>query len=323
MRAVIAEGGRSRLVERPTPSPGPGQVRIRVAGAGLNRADLLQCLGRYAPPAGVTDVLGLEASGVVDAIGEGVASVWLGRSVIALLRGGGMADWVVCDVREVAPAPSHLALAEAGAWPEAWVTAHLHLVTLGRVAAGERALVFGGAGGVGSAAIHILLRRGASVVATAAGPERCAYVSQLGAQPIDRLARYWTESLDALWPDGLDLALDTVGGEATGALVDRLRPDGRVAVVGLLGGARATVDGARIIYRRLTLFGHGLRGLTEAARGTALAAAMADIASLATFATRSLPLESVQDGLDQMRAGTIVGKLWLDVTTSQRHQTSA
>jgi putative PIG3 family NAD(P)H quinone oxidoreductase len=259
MRAILYdEEGNLRWGEAPTPEPGPGEVRLRVVSTSVNRADLLQKRGLYPPPPGASSILGLEAAGRVDAVGEGVDGWSVGDEAMALLAGGGYAEAVVADARHLMPVPASLALEDAGAVPEVFLTAWLNLAGVASLSPGERVLIHGGSGGVGTAAIQIARRLGAEVWTTAGSPERCARCAELGAH----------RAFDYHHPDvwraaraegGVDVVLDVIGAKTLAENLAALRHDGRLVVIGLQGGRTAEVDLLPMMTRRLRIVGSTLR----------------------------------------------------------------
>lgn len=233
-----------------------GQIRIKIAAAGLNRADLLQRKGLYPPPAGVTDVLGLECAGVV--IEAGAGSRWrVGDRVCALLAGGGMAEEVVVDARHALPIPEGLSLQEAAVIPEVYATAWLNLFQLGRVQPGEKVLLHAGASGVGSAGVQLCKAFGSPCWVSVGSQERLEYCQTLGAE--GGVVR--GEDLDGLRDFApFDVVLDPVGGATYGALNLRvLGQDGRWVIIGLMGGRKAELDLALLLGKRIQMIGSTLR----------------------------------------------------------------
>ncbi|GFM64627.1 NAD(P)H-quinone oxidoreductase [Pseudomonas cichorii] len=255
MKALQGVEGHVEWVEEPAPALDVGQVRIKVAAAGLNRADLLQRAGLYPPPPGVTSILGLECSGVIDEVGPGTS--WqVGDRVCALLAGGAMAEEVVVDARHVLPVPEGLSLHEAAAIPEVYATAWLNLFQLAGLKPGEKVLLHAGASGVGSAGIQLCKAFGSPVWVSVGSTERLAYCVELGAQGgvvrSDSL-----ESLSDFAP--FDVILDPVGANYAGLNVKLLGLDGRWVLIGLMGGRDAQVDMAQVLGKRIQVLGSTLR----------------------------------------------------------------
>ncbi|UIP88417.1 NAD(P)H-quinone oxidoreductase [Pseudomonas phenolilytica] len=255
MKALQGVEGELEWAQRPAPECGEGEVRIRVAAAGLNRADLLQRAGHYPPPAGVTDILGLECAGVVTEVGAG--SRWqVGDRVCTLLAGGGMAEEVVVDARHALPVPAGLSLREAAVIPEVYATAWLNLYRLGALQPGEKVLLHAGASGVGSAAIQLCKAFDNPCWVSVGSAERLAYCEALGAQ--GGVLR--GEALEALRDFApFDLILDPVGAKYAALNLQLLGLDARWVMIGLMGGRKAELDLAALLAKRIQLIGSTLR----------------------------------------------------------------
>ncbi|MGB7979329.1 MAG: NAD(P)H-quinone oxidoreductase [Candidatus Nanopelagicales bacterium] len=265
MRAIeiSTPGGPEVLTEvhRPDPVPGPGEVLIRVAAAGVNRADVHQRQGNYPPPPGASDIPGLECSGVIAGLGQGVDGWQEGDRVAALLAGGGYAELIVVASDQVLPVPDHVDLVDAAGLPEAVCTAWSNLFMVGRLTAGEVVLVHGGSGGVGSAAIQIATALWARVATTAGGPERVAHCIALGAGVgIDHRTEDVAERLaEETAGHGADVILDVLG---AGGLANNLRAlatGGRLVVIGMQKGRRAELDLGLLMAKRASVYGTTLR----------------------------------------------------------------
>ncbi len=216
MRQVVfaGKGGPEviRIGEAEVPEPGPGKVLIEVAACGINRPDCLQRAGSYPPPKGESDIPGLEVSGKVVAHGEGVAWPQEGEAVCALLGSGGYADYALADAPLCLPVPQTLGVVEAAGLPETFFTVFDNVFTRGKLAAGETFLVHGGSSGIGSTAIQLAKHAGATIIATAGSPEKCAFCTSLGADlAIDYKANDFVEAVKAFTAKrGVDLVLDMV-----------------------------------------------------------------------------------------------------------------
>jgi putative PIG3 family NAD(P)H quinone oxidoreductase len=258
VRAWVAVDGRPVVVDVPTPRPGPGEVRLAVRAAGLNRADLHQIEGVYPPPPGATEVLGLEASGVVDAVGPGVTDLAVGDRVAALLVGGGLADRVVVPAGHTLVVPESVGLCDAAALPEALVTVWTSLVHVGGLRPGERLLVRAGASGVGTAAIQLAGMLGCPVFVVVGSTEKLKRCLALGASGGHVRGEPGLREAVRAWGP-VDVALDPVGAGAVDDDLAMLAVGGRVVVIGLLGGRRETIDLGRLLVRRLSVIGTVLR----------------------------------------------------------------
>jgi NADPH2:quinone reductase len=250
-----------KLVERPDPVAGRGEVLIRVAAAGVNRPDVMQRRGLYPPPPGASDLPGLEVAGIVESLGDGVTEWHVGDRVCALVSGGGYADLCVAPAPQCLPVPAGMDLVTAAAIPETFFTVWTNVFDRGRLRAGETALFHGGSSGIGTTAIQLASARGARVLATAGSDEKCRACQQLGAE---RAINYRTEDFVDVVKQltkgrGVDLILDIVGGDYIPRDLASLAVDGRLVVIGFMGGETATIDFRRVLGRRLTITGSTLR----------------------------------------------------------------
>jgi putative PIG3 family NAD(P)H quinone oxidoreductase len=251
----------------PTPIPGPGQVLIDIAYAGINRPDLLQRMGVYPPPPGAPDTMGLECSGRIVALGEGISRWKLGDTVCALLSGGGYAEYALADEGSCLTVPEGLSMLEAAAIPETIMTVWTNVFERGALKAGEHFLVHGGASGIGTIAIQMAKAQGAIVFATAGGAEKAALCAKLGANyAIDYHADDFVEVVRA--NGGADVILDMVGGPYAQRNIDAMNPDGRCVQIAFLQGPQVQINLAMVMMKRLTLTGSTLRArpLDEKAR---------------------------------------------------------
>ncbi|MDO6584508.1 NAD(P)H-quinone oxidoreductase [Salipiger sp. 1_MG-2023] len=269
MRAVeISQPGGPevlRLCERPVPQAGHGQVVIRVAYAGVNRPDALQRAGSYAPPKGASDLPGLEASGEVVAVGDGVDWPAVGDAVCALLPGGGYADYVATPAAHCLPVPAALGLREAACLPETFFTVWSNVFMRGGLSGAERFLVHGGSSGIGTTAIQLASVLGARVFTTAGSDEKCAACRELGAE---RAINYRDEDfVEVLRAEGgANLILDMVGGDYLPRNVKALADDGRLVQIAFLQGPKVELNFAQVMMRRLTITGSTLRPQSDLAK---------------------------------------------------------
>ncbi|WP_269531946.1 NAD(P)H-quinone oxidoreductase [Chitinimonas sp. BJYL2] len=261
MRAVCqhAPGGVDTLYlgTLPMPTIEPDELLVHVAAAGVNRADLLQREGRYLAPPGALPGLGLEVSGTVVACGDAVEDFAVGDAVFGLVEGGGYAEYARLHAGCALHKPEAWSHAEAASLPEAWMTAWFNLITLGQLKAGEQVLIHAGASAVGAAAIQLARWQGASVLATTGTPEKAEFCRAMGAQAII----YRQEDFAAVVKQqgGVDVILDCVGGDYLPRNLQCLRPDGRLLVIGLLGGSTGQLDLGRLLVKRLSVRGSTLR----------------------------------------------------------------
>jgi putative PIG3 family NAD(P)H quinone oxidoreductase len=313
MKALQGVEGQVEWAERAAPECGEGQVRIRVAAAGLNRADLLQRAGHYPPPAGVTDILGLECAGVISEVGAG-ASYKIGDRVCALLAGGGMAEEVVVDARHVLSVPEGLSLAEAAVIPEVYATAWLNLFRLGALQPGEKVLLHAGASGVGSAAIQLCKAFGNPCWVSVGSAERLAYCESLGAQ--GGVLR--GESLEALRDFGpFSMILDPVGAKYAALNGQLLATDGRWVIIGLMGGRKTEMDLASLLAKRIQLIGSTLRSRSADDKAGLLAEMHEKLWPLLVDKTlsprleRSFPVRDVEAAFAALASNQVSGKIAL------------
>jgi len=248
-------------VERPTPVPAPGEVLIRVAAAGVNRPDVFQRRGRYAPPPGASDLPGLEVSGVIDGLGPGVSGLGVGDAVCALVTGGGYAEYCVAPAPQCLPVPRGMDVVTAAAIPETFFTVWTNVFQRGRLVRDESILVHGGSSGIGTTAIQLAKVRGSRVFATAGSAEKCAACERLGAE---RCINYKEGDFVAAIREltggrGVDVVLDMIGGDYFARNIDVMAMEGRLVEIATLHGVKAEVNIQTIMARRLTITGSTLR----------------------------------------------------------------
>lgn len=252
-------------VSLPVPVPGHGQIVIRMAWAGVNRPDVLQRMGSYAPPPGASPLPGLEGAGTVVALGPGVERWAEGDKVCALLPGGGYAEYALCHASHALPLPAGLSLREAAALPETAFTVWSNVVMRGGLRAGERFLVHGGTSGIGVMAIQVARALGARVFATAGTEEKARVCEALGAERgINHRGEDFVDILKAA--GGADLILDMVGGPYLPRNIKALADDGRLVQIAFLQGPKVEVNFAEMMTRRLTLTGSTLRPQSDLAK---------------------------------------------------------
>lgn len=264
MRAITIRGGKGgadalELHSVAVPALKPGHVLIRVRAAGVNRPDLLQRAGRYPPPQGASEILGLEVAGEIAAVGEGVERWREGDRVTALLAGGGYAEYALVDARHALPIPVGLDFVQAAALPETVFTVWANVFEGGRLQRGETLLVHGANSGIGVTAVQMAKAAGARVFATARGAEKVARARELGADvAIDANAGDWAAAVKSAGP--VDVILDMMGAGYFAANLDVLTPGGRLVVIAFLTGAVAELNLMTLMLKRLTLTGSTLRG---------------------------------------------------------------
>jgi putative PIG3 family NAD(P)H quinone oxidoreductase len=261
--AIRSPGGPDVLIseQRPTPAPAAGEILVKVAAAGVNRPDVMQRMGLYPPPPGATDIPGLEIAGEVVARGTG-ASRWKdGDKVMALVVGGGYAEYCLAHESHALPIPPSVSAVEAAAVPETFFTVWYNAFARGRLSAGETLLVHGGSSGIGTTAIQLAKALGAGVIATAGSPEKCAACRELGA---DVAVNYKTEDFVAATKKatdgrGADVILDMVGGSYIERNYDAAAVEGRVVQIAFQDASHADVDFRRLMFKRLIHTGSTLR----------------------------------------------------------------
>ena len=260
---VVKDGPVERLTvdQRVVPTPLPQELLVKVAGCGVNRADVMQRQGHYPPPVGASDILGLEISGTVVAIGNAVSNWEVGDQVCSVVTGGGYAEFCVVPAPQCLPRPQSVSLVDAAALPEAYCTVWSNVFDRGRLIAGESFLVHGGSSGIGTVAIQLAKLRGARVFTTAGTRAKCDACVALGA---DRAINYKDEDFVSVVRDetggrGVDIVLDMVGGPYLERNLDSLSVEGRLVLIALMGGAKSELNLASLMSRRLTLTGSTLR----------------------------------------------------------------
>lgn len=309
-----------RVVERPTPVPGPGEVLIEVHAAGVNRPDVIQRYGKYAPPAGASDIPGLEVAGIVRGLGEGVARWREGDAVCALVAGGGYADWCVAPAGQCLPAPAGCGLVEAAAIPETFFTVWTNVFERGRLQAGEWLFLHGGTSGIGTTAIQLAAARGASVAATAGSDEKCAACRRLGAtEAWNYRSEDWVARVrEATAGRGADVVLDMVGGDYTARNLDALAVEGRLVQIAFLKTPQVALDLSQVMRRRLWITGSTLRPRSVEEK-SALAAAvethvwpLIESGRVRPVIDAVFPLADAAEAHRRMEAGHHIGKIVLD-----------
>jgi putative PIG3 family NAD(P)H quinone oxidoreductase len=322
MLAIRVEnpGPDSRLVleETATPSPGPGEVLLRVAAAGVNRADLGQRAGVYPPPAGASEILGMEVSGTVVGLGEGVTTVAHGDEVCALLSGGGYAEHVVVDAGLLLPVPEGVDLISAAALPETTATVWSNLVLVAGLRAGETVLIHGGGSGIGTTAIQIASAIGARVAVTAGSPRKLDACRALGADIlIDYREQDFVERIAAETDGGVDVILDPVGGDYLARDIEALALGGRVVFIGNQSGAQGSLDIGTLMRKRAAVHATTLRARPLAERRAIVTAVRESVWPLVADGTvrpvvdEVIPLADAERAHERMTASGHIGKLLL------------
>jgi NADPH:quinone reductase len=311
VRAVTIDGGRLVLAERPDPEPGRGELLVAVAAAGLNGADLHQLQGGYpAPPGSPADIPGLELAGEVAAVGPDARRFGPGDRVMAVVGGGGQAELAVVHERLAVPVPDGLGWPEAGGFPEVVTTAHDALFTQCGLGLGDRLLVTGAAGGVGTAAVQLGAAAGARVVASVRNPDLRRAVADLGAAVV-------AEPAQAAAEGPFDVVLELVGAPNFAADLDALATGGRLMIIGVGAGAAVQLDLRQLMARRARVLGSGLRYRPQEQKADAArrvehqALPLVADGRLRIPVAATFPLEKAQEAYDRFTAGGKLGKLVL------------
>lgn len=329
MAVVAPEAGGPealQVVDVPEPRHGGEDLLVAVEATAVNRGDVMQRRGRYPPPEGVTEILGLELAGRVVAVGDGVTGWAPGDQVCAVVSGGGYAEYAVVPAAVALPIPDGLTIEEAAAVPEVFSTAHDNLLVRGRLAPGEAVLLHGGASGVGTAGIQLARRRGCRVLITAGSADKIAACVDLGADlGINyRTADFTEVVVEATAGRGVDVVLDIMGADYLERNLRCLATEGRLVIIGLMGGARAEVDLARLLSRRLSVIASTLRARSVAEKAAVAERLRQEVwpgfadGSLRPVIDRVLPLEQAGEAHRVMEAGEHVGKIVLRVRSPQR-----
>jgi NADPH2:quinone reductase len=307
-------------VERPDPVPGAEEVLIRVAAAGVNRPDVLQRKGGYPPPAGASDIPGLEVSGTIASVGARVNQWKVDDPVCALVSGGGYATMCVAPAQQCLPQPAGVELVSAAGIPETFFTVWTNVFERGRLCAGETALFHGGASGIGTTAIQLAAARGVIVLATAGSDAKCRACEELGArQAINYQTADFVEAIRELTGGkGVDLILDMVGGPYVERNLASLATDGRLVQIGFMSGkTTGAVDFRRVLTHRLTLTGSTLRPRTVEEKGRIAAALRTEVwplierGAVKPIVHRVLPLAHAADAHRLMESSEHIGKILL------------
>ena len=309
------------IAEVPSPTPKAGEVLIRVAYAGVNRPDILQRRGSYPPPADATPYLGLEVSGSIIRLGEGVNSWEVGQRVCALTPGGGYAEEVVTAAEHCFPIPQGFSMLQAAAVPETYLTVWANLIERGRLCAGETVLIHGGSSGIGITAIHLAKWAGAIVITTVGNEEKMRICTSLGA---DHVINYKTQDFQEVVKEithgqGVNMVLDMVAGPYVDKNVRSLALEGRLVQIAFLQGSKVEVDWNTLMMRRLTFTGSTLRArpLEEKSRLVQTLHARIwpelEAGRLLPVIDSEFPFAEVEKAHDLMESSVHIGKIMLKV----------
>ena len=306
---------------RPVPQPAPGEALIRVAAAGVNRPDAIQRAGNYPPPAGQSDLPGLEVSGEIVALGDGASGVSIGDTVCALTPGGGYAEYCIAPASHCLPVPDGISVTDAAGIPETSFTVWHNVFQRAYLQKGELFLVHGGSSGIGTTAIQVAKAFGAKVFTTAGSREKCDACEALGA---DLAINYKEEDWVAVLrkkteKQGVDVILDMVGGSYIQKNIDSLNWDGRLSIIAFLTGAKAELMLARFMVKRQTMTASTLRAQSDAAK-TAIAAELREkvwplfiSGKVKPIIDSILPLSEAAKAHERMESSTHIGKIILQI----------
>ena len=303
--------------ERPIPKPANGEVLIKVAAAGLNRADVMQRDGHYPPPPGASDLLGLEVSGSIAALGPGVDQLSVGDEVCALLAGGGYAENCTAPATSCLPIPKNLDIIEAAAVPETFFTVWTNVFMRGKLKEGERFLVHGGTSGIGTTAIQLASAFGAEVYATAGSTEKCEACIELGATYAINYRESDFEEEIKVKTDGkgVDLILDIMGGSYFKMNLSCLAMEGRLVIIATQGGLKSELNVLPIMLKRLTVTGSTLRPRTAEQKAEiaqelkAYAWPLLDTGQVKPVVDSIFPMQQIRDAHERLESGSHIGKI--------------
>ncbi|HEX5256196.1 MAG TPA: NAD(P)H-quinone oxidoreductase [Mycobacterium sp.] len=322
MRAIVAESAdQLSWQEVPDVSAGPGEVLVKVAAAGVNRADLLQAAGKYPPPPGASEIIGMEVSGVIADIGSGVTNWSVGQQVCALLAGGGYAEYVAVPAGQVMRIPDGVDLVEAAGLPEVACTVWSNLVLTAHLGKGQLLLLHGGASGVGSHAIQVARALGVRVAVTAGSAEKLEFCRELGAEIT---INYRDEDFVARLQEagGADVIFDIMGASYLDRNIDALATDGQLVIIGMQGGVKGELNIGKLLGKRARVIGTTLRARPVTGPNSKTEIVQAVIASVWPMIAEGrvrpiigarMPIEQAGEAHQKLAAGDVHGKVVLTV----------
>ncbi|WP_145011225.1 NAD(P)H-quinone oxidoreductase [Mycobacterium marseillense] len=322
MRAIVAESPEQlSWQEVADVSAGPGEIVVKVAAAGVNRADVLQAAGKYPPPPGASETIGMEVSGVVAEVGDGVTEWSAGQEVCALLAGGGYAEYVAVPAGQVLPIPAGVDLVDAAGLPEVACTVWSNLVMTAHLGEGQLLLMHGGASGIGSHAIQIARALGARVAVTAGSTEKLDFCRELGA---DITINYHHEDFVARLQEsgGADVIFDIMGAAYLDRNIDALASDGQLVIIGMQGGIKGELNIGKLLAKRARVIGTTLRGRPTAGPNSKSEIVQAVTASVWPMVADGrvrpiigarLPIQQAGEAHQRLVAGKVTGKIVLAV----------
>ncbi|WP_368834208.1 NAD(P)H-quinone oxidoreductase [Mycobacterium intracellulare] len=322
MRAIVAESsGQLSWQEVADVSARPGEVVVKVAAAGVNRADVLQAAGKYPPPPGASEIIGMEVSGVITEVGDGVTEWSAGQEICALLAGGGYAEYVAVPAGQVLPIPSGVDLVDAAGLPEVACTVWSNVVLIAGLSRGQLLLAHGGASGIGSHAIQIARALGARVAVTAGSAEKLDFCRELGA---DITINYHDEDFVARLQEsgGADVILDIMGAAYLDRNIDALASDGQLVIIGMQGGVKGELNIGKLLAKRARVIGTTLRGRPATGANSKSDIVQAVTASVWPMVADGrvrpivgarLPIQQAGDAHQRLVDGKVTGKIVLTV----------
>jgi putative PIG3 family NAD(P)H quinone oxidoreductase len=322
MRAIVAESAdQLTWQEVPDLDVGAGEVLIKVSTAGVNRADLLQAAGNYPPPPGASKTLGLEVSGTIAEVGDGVTQWAVGQQVCALLAGGGYAEFVAVPAGQVMPVPDDVPLPHAAGLPEVACTVWSNLVMTARLSAGQLLLIHGGASGIGTHGIQVARALGVRVAVTAGAPNKLELCTELGAEvTINYRQEDFVERVRA--EGGADVILDIMGAKYLDRNVDALATDGRLIIIGMQGGVKAELNLGKLLAKRAGVIATALRSRPVSGPGSksdVVAEVVANVwpmiadGQVRPVIGAEFPIEQARAAHELLASGEVSGKVVLRV----------
>jgi len=322
MRVIsVSEIGDLLWTEAPNLAPGPAEILIDVKATAINRADLMQRKGLYPPPPGAPQTMGLECAGVVAAVGRDVTHHQVGDRVCALLAGGGYAEQAVVDQGSALKMPENLSFEQAAAIPEVFATAWLNLFIEAGLQPGERVVLHAGASGVGTAAIQLCRAFGSESFVTAGAADKIEACLKLGAKGgQNRREGGFIDALRALWPQGADVILDPVGASYLAENLEALTLNGRLVLIGLMGGSRSEIDLAKLMMKRLRVVGSTLRARPLEEKASIMAELGQYVwpkisqGEIVPIIQQAFPIQAASEAHELVASDGTIGKVVLKVT---------
>ena len=314
-----------RVAERPVPQPKAGEILVHVAAAGVNRADLMQRQGKYPPPAGASEILGMEIAGVVAKIGEGVTRWKLGDRVCAVVEGGGYAEYATVAAAQCLPVPSRLSLTEAAALPEAAMTVWANLFEAGALKPSETALVHGGSSGIGTMAIQMAKALGCKIIVTVRDEVKAAACRKLGADVVINYTQqdFVAEVAAATGGQGVNVVIDMVGGDYVARNLACLAVGGRHVSIATQQGRKVEIDLREVMARQLIVTGSTLRARPTVEKARLAREIEAKIwplvekSAINPLIYKVVPIKNVDEAHKMMESGEHIGKIILEVAANQ------